>query len=109
MKFFPRIGAVEVATQTTTLVKSDSCVCILNWDDVLLTAASCTMANVSGTTDVVFFITVSGITQFKQVNPGQTAILIFTTPLIVVNVGGIALISNLNSFGAGVQVDTSIL
>ncbi len=98
-----------MAAQTTVLVKSDACICILNWDDLLLTAASCTMANVSGTTDVVFFITVSGITQFKQVSPGQTEILIFTTPLVVVNVGGIALISNLNNFGAGVQVDTSVL
>ena len=64
------------------------------------------MANVSGTTNVVFFITVSGVTQFKQAAPGTTTILTFTTPLIVVNVGGIAVMSNLNSFGAGVQVDT---
>jgi len=98
-----------VAAQTATLVKSDACICILNWDDLLLTAASCTMANVSGTTDVVFFITVSGITQFKQVSPGQTTILTFITPLVVVNVGGFPVVSNLNSFGAGVQVDTSVL
>ncbi len=96
-----------MAAQTTTLVKSDSCVCILNWDDILLTAASCTMANVSGASDVVFFITVSGLTQFKQVASGTTTILTFTVPLVVLNVGGFPIVSNLNSFGAGVQVDTS--
>ena len=97
-----------MVARTTTLVKSDSCICILNWDDVLLTASSCTMANVSGNTTVTFFITISGVTQFNQAAPGQTAILIFTVPLVVVNVAGIAIISNFNSFGAGVQIDTGV-
>ena len=67
------------------------------------------MANISGTTNVVFFITISGITQFKQAAPGTTTILTFTLPLAVVNVGGVPIISNLNGFGAGVQVDTGAL
>lgn len=67
------------------------------------------MANISGTTNVVFHITVSGITQFKQATPGTTTILTFTTPLAVLNLGGFAIITNLNSFGAGVQIDQSVL
>lgn len=98
-----------MAAQTTTLVKSDLCVCILNWDDIALTASSCTMANVSGSTTVVFFITVLGVTQFKAAGPGQTAVLTFTTPLAVINAAGFAVITNLNNIGAGVQVDTGTL
>lgn len=98
-----------MAAQTTILVKSDDCTCILNWDDILLTAASCTMANVSGATDVTFFVTISGVTQFKTAPAGTSVVLTFTVPLAIINLGGVARLSNLNSIGCGVQVDTSVL
>jgi len=94
-----------VAAKASSLVKADSCVCALNWDDILSTATSCTLDNTEGVTEVTFFITISGTTQFKVVAPKQTAVLTFATPLVVLNVGGAAVISNMQSIGAGVQVD----
>ncbi len=97
-----------MATQTTTLATSEACKAILTYDDLLLIASSVTLDNLGGDNSITFWITVSGVTQFKTVLPGSTAILTFTVPLAIISVGGSAIFSNLNSFGIGMGVDTGV-
>jgi hypothetical protein len=97
-----------MATQTVTIAKSESCVAVMAYDDVLLTAASITMANISGENDITFWMTVSGITQFKTVAAGASGVLVFLPTLPIIIMGGFPLPIGFNNFGIGKGVDTSV-
>lgn len=97
-----------MATQTVTVAKSESCVAIITYDDLALTASSCTLANISGNKIVTFWITVAGVTQFKTVPAGASGVLVFITPFPVILIGGGIQITSLDNFGIGVGVDTSV-
>lgn len=103
-----------MAAATQQLGKSDSCVAVLNYDDVELTATSITAANISGETEVILWIIYGGGTQTLTIGLGQTSILELTTPITMLQTtankgGSVFQPQGIIAFGMGVGVDLSAI
>jgi len=98
-----------MAAATKLLAKSEVGVAVLNYDDATLLASGVTIANIGATSAITFWIVVSGITSFRTVIPGQTAVLTFALPLVV-TINGLGLVvAGVTAYGIGVGVDTAAL
>jgi len=84
-----------VAAATTLLARSGLAVAVLNYDDLTLLASGFTVANISGSEPITFYMIVNDQTMLAAVGIGQTHFTSFTIAVAITS--GIAF-NGLTSF-----------
>lgn len=75
-----------MAAATKFLASSSGGIAVLNYDDVTLLATGVTVANISGTEKIKFFISILGTISSATVSIGQTS-FIPLSPSVAITIG----------------------